>query len=1067
MERKVTSILLISLLLLVPTLGYFGYYVAIGSDQYEVIRFAGALKSGSIFLDHPVFELVKDRAEPGKLYSIHYGGYLLRDGRIFCKYAIGYPLILAAFLALFGLSGVFFANFFIYSALLLIIYLLGNLYFSGRPDRRALSLGAALLFFLLIEEVWQLSVTPHGDVASLFCLTAGIYFLVLSFRGRKVPAIGRVMVSGLFLGFSAAIRTPNILMVLPAGLYFLVRLVKGERSLRTGIALFAAVISIGIGLSPALYQNHSISGSIFKPPQIHEIHVETVTESAPESGENTLIRLARRIGDILTKRTSGWGIGNIHAAIWPMMFHLLVTFGPLFVLLFLSGLVGEWKKDETRLLFFPAIVTFLVFYSGWVRPLERYLIPLYPLMTIIIMGAIGSLLSCGDEPGPSRRRSLVSLRILAAVGLVAGDFLFRCLNPRYPHRFDWDVQLQYVAVLLTALALLFLWYRQTVRRPVRHRLIIFNLALFASVILASSPVLFYKGKLFQLSEARRLRNDLGAVLKPPSIIFATKFLSQSLDLFTGSHSLRPSDLEQFIPDYGEAYDLLMREGFNLYIIDNRGKRSAAAYIPYIQDYFTVSPLLRLPGDRYHLEGKFGRAVCTVYSIRRWDENEITLDLATPAPVDYLLTVNFYRVRDSLPRRTRIEAFLPGEEWNEKIDNFVNYFPLSAAAHSCPRSAVRFTSDQGLPEDIFVDLQWLGRDYVIRLGPAASVPDRIFLSDAFYYSHVYKVNWRSLTHRGDIKIPTPAFSQCLFTAEFRLQCPSGKAGADSWEVLLNDNPVGFLPILSNQEWQTARVELPVSDGDRNIACLTIRPTRPKAGELLISSLRIAGWFDQIDLPTPREQPYLLKMGVKLFGAGDERYLELNRRRLRSLLNDGIVWHILSPEEIARPISELKLLPASGGLFHVSILEPLVYPFRIDIGAPESEDYMGEGFFPPERHLDEIPVCWTGPRAEIFLPLVREADDELILTAGYVGVRPEAALPATVRMYLDGALLHEFPLEAGENRVRIALPPEVPVTGVASLVFEVDPWRPCDYLPTDDRRELGLMLDYVEIAIQPRS
>ena len=43
-----------------------------------------------------------DRADPDRLYSIHYGGYMLRNGGIFCKYAIGYPLILALFLKLFG-----------------------------------------------------------------------------------------------------------------------------------------------------------------------------------------------------------------------------------------------------------------------------------------------------------------------------------------------------------------------------------------------------------------------------------------------------------------------------------------------------------------------------------------------------------------------------------------------------------------------------------------------------------------------------------------------------------------------------------------------------------------------------------------------------------------------------------------------------------------------------------------------------------------------------------------------------------------------------------------------------
>ena len=1063
MEHKVTSILLIALLLLVPTLGYFGYYVAIGSDQYEVIRFAEALKNGSIFLDHPVFKLVEDRTEPGKLYSIYYGGYLLRDGKIFCKYAIGYPLILAACMAVFGLPGVFFANFFIYSALLLIIYLLGTLYFSRGAPRRALSLGAPLLFFLLVDEVWQLSVTPHGDVASLFCLMAGIYFLVLSFRGRRTPALGPITAAGFFLGFSAAIRTPNILMMLPAGLYFLVRVVKGGRSWRTGIALFAAVISIGVGLAPALYQNHAISGSIFKPPQIHEIHVETVTAPAPENGDKVPVRLGRRLWEILTKRTSGWGIGNIHAAIWPMMFHLLVTFGPLFGVLFLFGLAGEWKKDETRFLFFPAIVTFLVFYSGWVRPLERYIIPLYPLMTIIIMGSIGRLLSPGVEPGPSRPRSLLPLKIFAAVCLIGGDFLFRCLNPRYPHRLYWDVRLQYIAILIAALALLFLWYRRVVRRPLRHGFTVFNLAVFTAVIIASAPEFSYKEKLFQVSDARRLRHDLDTALMPPSILFATKFLSQSLDLFTGSYSLRPSDLEQFIPDYGEAYDLLMRAGYHLYLIDNRGKRNAAAYIPYIQDYFTVSPLLRLPADRYHLEGKFGRPVCTVYSIQRWAENEITLDLATPAPVDYLLSANFYRARDSLPRRTRLEAFLPGDKRVEEIDNFVNYFPLPAAAHPRPRSTVRFVSDQGLPEDVFLGLQWLERDYVIHLGATARIPDRFFLSEEFYYSHVYHVSWRSLAYHGLIRIPTVPSSRRLLTAEFRLQSSKGTTGGEAWKALLDGRPLGFLPIRPIKEWQTVGVEIPSEAISRDLSRLELQPVRKHPDALLIGSLRIAAWFSELGLPLPEAKPYYLAAGVRLAAPVKEAFLELEGERLKKVERDGMVRQILRPGASGRPVGRLRLLPSGDdALFHVSVLRPLSYPLKIDIGTPEAEDFMGEGFYPPEMHLDEIPVCWTEARAEVFLPLAAKEMKGTVIAIGYIGVRPPSALPATVTVSLDGKMVGEFSLESGERRVEISLPPDLIEEAVVPLVLTVKPWRPADHLPVKDYRELGLMLDYIEIG-----
>ena len=1068
MEHKVTSILLVSLLLLVPTLGYFGYYLAVGSDQYEVIRFAQDLAGGSIFRSHPVFDLVKDRAEEKQLYSIHYGGYLLRDGRIFCKYAIGYPLVLAGFILLSGLPGAFFANFIIYSALLLVIYKLGVLYFSERPDCRPLALGASLLFFLLIDQVWKLSVTPHGDVASLLCLTAGVYFLVRAFREEPGPAIGWIVPAGLLLGFSVTIRTPNILMLLPAGLYSLIRLIKKKRPGRIAAVLVIAALAVGVGITPALYQNYSVNGSIWKPPQSHEIHLETVTDAVREGEEaegSAIIRFVRRVPEILTKRTSGWGIGNIHAAIRPMLFHLLVAYGPLFGFLFIYGLVKNWKKVETRLLFLPIITTFLIFYSGWVRPLERYLIPLYPFMTIIIMGAVGSLISGIQREGPLPGGRFARLLItMTGAGLVAADFLFRSLNLRYPRRVAWDIHLQYVAILVVALAFIILWLRQTGRHRLRYPVTIFNLAVLAAVLLNALPVFSYKTKLFQFSEARRLRRDLDDILAAPSVLFATKFLSQTLDLFTESNSLRPSDLDSFIPDYGESYDLLMREGFNLYLINNRGKRNAAAYIPFIRDYFSLAPIAELPAQPYHLEEKFGRPVCTIFSIKRWDEKEIILDLATPAPVDYLLTVNFYKAWNSLPRRDRLTVSLCGEEWPGEIENYVNYLTLPGTRHARPRSEVTFISDQGLPEDVFLGLQWLDRDYLIHLGQLAPIPDRIFLSEAFYYFRIYHVHWRQLDHPGSVRIPTPPSSRRLLTVDFRLQSLEGKAGPESWRALLNETPVGFLPIRPIKEWQTVRLELPRDAVTPGRSHLQLRPARKRTGSILIQSLRISAWFDRLDLPTLESGPYLLKLGVHIPGTGDTPQLELNGRRLSSVRDNGIFWEVINPADLDHPISRLRILPAGeGNIFHVSLLRPLAYPLKLNIGTPEAEEFLGEGFYPPEMHLEETPVCWTEGKAEVFLPFPEEEMKGLALKIGYFGLRPEGSLPASVTVSLEGERLAGFPVQAGAREVEIAIPPNLIHRGVSRLVLETNPWRPCDYLPTEDPRELGLMLDYIEVRV----
>jgi len=1016
-DSKANIFLLIFLLLLPPVLGWFGYYLSVGSDQYEVIRFAEDLARGTIFRSHPVFDLVKDRTEPGRLYVVHYGGYLMKDGRMYCKYAVGYPLILALSLRLFGFPSVFFVNFFILSLLLLITFLIGRVHFRDEASPFVPALSAALLLFLLGEKLWDLSVTPHGDVASVLFAVASVYGLL-----RALPPGG---------GAKA--------LWLVASFYFLNRTVVKVSAGRWAVSALLISLAVLAGLLPVFAQNYLVSGKVLNFTQAHEIHLEPVAEAVKAAGGSASpVSLRRSVADIFLRRSYGWGIGNIHAALPRMSFRILCTFGPFFSLLFLGGLAVAWSRPETRHLFLPAILTFLVFYSGWVRPLERYLIIAYPFIALVVLDGVLLALSAARS-FPRSRLFLVAL----GAALVAGDYALRFWQRSGASPAPGETGFLSAAVEIPALVLLFLCLR-----PRRFAGTFLNLSLASAILLASLPVLAARPHLFQFPQARRFREEMGKICRPPSLLFATKFLTQTVDLFTDSVSIRPFDLDFAFPDRGQAYDLLLRNGWRLYLIDNLGKRDAGAFLPSIRDYFSVTPAGTLAGKEFNLEERFGKPVCTVYAIEPWKDRAVDLALATAAPVDYRLTLDLRRIWDSLPPRSSVSAALNGAPFPARFENGVNFLRLPAAAVSSPRSLFALSSDQNLPADVRVDFRWAVLDQVVEFGAAAAVPDRLFLEAAA--DEKEEGGFRTIRGKARIAIP-PGVGGERRSAEFVVRRP----GDGKWSAALDGAPLGELKLRPSAGPQAVEIVLPASAGPSPRSWLTISGDSP----IVLETLRIKTWSADFSLPTPERGPYLLKAGLSVPPGAREVALRLNGEKLAATRSPGTLWALLTEPALRWPVSHLRL-ETEGAALHLSILAPVVYPFRVEPGASSGREFQGGGFYPPELYLGQTPFAWTTGEAEIYLPVAPAPGEGLQISLGYIGGRPPGVPPARVSLRLDGRFLAAFDPEPGLGEAVFPIPPELARPGIARLTIDVNPWCPAESAFSADVRKLGLMVRSVE-------
>src|SRR5262249_46845353 len=136
--------------------------------------------------------------------------YVWDHGRLYCRYAPGFAMLLAAWLAVFGDDAAHYLNPLLYTAMVGLLIVLQRRLFGSRW--RAL-LGAALivlfggvrLFDGTQVDLWGLTLTRDISAHT----TALLGLVLLAPNGRPLGG-RRLAAAGLALGFSAAIRNDSV-----------------------------------------------------------------------------------------------------------------------------------------------------------------------------------------------------------------------------------------------------------------------------------------------------------------------------------------------------------------------------------------------------------------------------------------------------------------------------------------------------------------------------------------------------------------------------------------------------------------------------------------------------------------------------------------------------------------------------------------------------------------------------------------------------------------------------------------------------------------------------------------
>jgi hypothetical protein len=139
-----------------------------------------------------------------------------------------------------------------------------------------------------------------------------------------------------------------------------------------------------------------------------------------------------------------------------------------------------------------------------------------------------------------------------------------------------------------------------------------------------------------------------------------------------------------------------------------------------------------------------------------------------------------------------------------------------------------------------------------------------------------------------------------------------------------------------------------------------------------------------------------------------------------------------------------------------------PFSLDVGA--NDDIFVVRFHARET-TEGRTIRWTGRISQIAVVGMTGSEREVTFVM-HDGGRPRPAPPARVDVFFDDVPIGAIDVGSGFQTYRVALPPELVARAAArdepaQLRLASTVWRPRDLIGGSDDRELGVMVDRVEV------
>ncbi|MFH1038187.1 MAG: hypothetical protein V1789_05900 [PVC group bacterium] len=1038
-------------LILVVFSGLDGYYAALGSDPFGLVHFARHLAEGKFYSDFPVYNWFKGDWAPGESHFVLQGNYLVKNGRMYCKYEIGFPLFLAGVIRVFGDDAVYFANIFVLIVFLWFYFKLAEMIFTQRRHGIFLALLGSFLFIILIEKVWGLTIKPSRDLLALTALIAGLYWGVRALSRWPGVRWFSLVLGAFCLGYSGSTRLPNILVGVPAGLYLLVRLRGPARwSRRVAVVVLAGFFFV-VGLVPIFLQNYTTEGHPLHPPrpeitQRAVLKVKDVESPAPlwigflaTTGPDTLKFFGKLYGVSLTA-------------------------------LIILGLISGWKSPEIKYLCLGIPLIFILFYSMWVHLMVRYMTIAQPFLILLAVAGVGKVL----DP---RARKWV---LWSGPVLIGADVLLRLhLSQKY------GLGVIDFFVLAFTVGLWLIAARESSGWKTPSRYLILACAVFALVLVKFGPGWFSTRCLFQLPQARQFGQAIDRLAPPGSVIFATKPVSQYISLFSGSHSIRVFDIERVGVELREGCRRMLDRSVPLFLFDaGGGRREGGKYIPILRRYFDVTPVGTLRGDDFCLADQFGQPVCTLYRIEPWNRKEVeTVITDLKEGEDYLMTLNARTIWADYGDRSRVEVLLDGSRLDSALRDSINYIELPARLLHSPRSVFAIRSDQPLPRQMDFSIQSVWAPYTITFGDRALIPD-YFLISGFERLHWQDGHYRRILWEkpAEILVPTVVIPDTSIIGQLDLRNGQKIPRPVGLRISLDGKEIADLDLSRVSGWEEVRFVVPddaVSSVESRLELLAYPkdgyqvpyPDDDWWGALALKAVSMRRWLTRVLLETSVKEDCFAAFEIRsppgAPGEGGPYRIFVDGGILKDNVKGGVQRLLLDPGQVQVPVTELRVESVAAGRPAFFRTRPV--PARpgedlvIDVGGEADWAFIEDGFYDPELFQGKELARWTAGTASLEVPLFSRRGEKIALSLEILA-GPPASVPADSRklsVSIDGRKLETFPLEEEGGTYRCSIPVSDRPSRLATLELTVPAWQPSHYYEITDSRELGVLLDKVRI------
>jgi hypothetical protein len=526
------------------------WYLAV--DQFGYLQFAHDLLQGKIFHDwEPARALGRLLPERTDLLM---QTYVYDRGRMYCRYAPGFPMLLASWIAVFGDMRAAYLNPTVF-LLFLGVVIAFEWRQNGSPWRGVI---AASLIMLCPTQTYWWSLTLTRDLSvHLFAFTG--LFLLLPAHGRHL-GWRRALAAATALGFAVSIRNDAVLYLIPATLLLAVRWMREQR-VRAQVFRIAGGAALGfvVGVLPTLAYNAAATGNPFRPTQGMEIQNLFQSAPAPAAAGGPRIGYPSSLwhgGTAAQVQGGGLKLSNVPLTLRSYGTRLQGEYGMSLLALAGVGIVTALvRRPLIVLLAVPYCVAALLFYSGWVRTDGRYIIGVYTFINILITeGVLGPIelvrvLMRRAGEAPARGFAVVLAVVGVALTIVASPAVMS-------------------APAVGRVVLATLWWLLPLATTVglmgaalgpRRRVTAVVAPLLATALVGELAYVVATGvqsrAAFQYGQMVTARQTLRDTVEPRSIVITTEDIgrpAENIEHYGGVYALYLTDLERWHVSIGHA-----------------------------------------------------------------------------------------------------------------------------------------------------------------------------------------------------------------------------------------------------------------------------------------------------------------------------------------------------------------------------------------------------------------------------------------------------------------------------------------------------------------------------------